>query len=1212
MEDIFKTAGSTQSTKPDAGGAVIRNVPVFGVVKNNIDPTRAGRIQVYISDIGGDDPDDPNNWATVSYMSPFYGLVEATAGEDSEGSYVGNSVSYGVWNSPPDLNSTVICIFINGDPNFGFYIGCAPKPESLHMVPAIGAAKMDEVTFTNSEDQSYGGAEQVPVTNINTNNESLANSDGFLTAKKPIHSYLAAIMFKQGILRDSIRGPITTGAQRESPSRVGWGVSSPGRPIYAGGYTDATIAKAAKEGKDDNGLAIVSRRAGHSIVMDDGDLIGRDQLVRIRSAAGHQILMSDDGQTIFIIHSNGQSWVELGKEGTIDMFCTNSFNVRTQGDINLHADNNINIHAKKKLNLKAEDIYLESEKSTSCKIGTDYKVQTTGKYHLKVGDVMSLASGGAASFLSTNTTFINGSRINLNTGEGPVPDEVAPIPEIVHTDTLFDSVKGFLAAPGALQSITTRTPAHAPWINANQGVNIQTNSNSDSALASAPSSEVAKVNNVSASTPPVSTLSSAALSTVPAMPSVSSSITPQTTGAIVGAMATNVATGPAAAAAAAGIGSIPTTNGIQAVVGKFAQTPAQLESAGILKPGSSSMVNALVEKGTSLTQAFPQNIFTGQAGITNITGFMNSASAQIESVTTNLQKAQTSLTNVGVLTGKESPTAIAGLVMAGVTSGINDTVNAVKNVGSNIAKGLGLSSVGSQNPTLTAMNAGNFAANAAQSSIGGLAPIINTILPVAGLIGGVKLQQKGAVAAAFATVAASLGTLSKPNTTDPLKAAAGLISKTGQILGGKVGATTNALTGGLNSLSQLASGKGSFTQQLSSVSNIVGSIGKIGAITGNSSLAKTASSLTKSISKAGAITNNLSTINKGLSAISLASDPRQTLGGITSILGAAGRTGSILGNTGIAKTALSLSKVTTNSSKILSAVNALSSSKDINQTLGAAGSILSSVNNISKAVSGNSKSTGLFKIPGGSLSVGSLVNASLGSIGIPKNPALGSVISGAVTSAINQVAFPKVMKNTLGGITSGTTPSTPMIAGLATGVNNLAGGFASAASGVSSSIQSGIQGLAGMTLGGLSSAASGALSSTLSSIGFGGANALKIATAAIDTNDVLAINSQVNAVIEDSRVPKPVFGDLDKDSAAELESILQKNEEVGNLLSELDSLQTDIDELRENYYNLEQSLPPGDPSINEAKTQWTESVDQYLQALDAISNLINDDTNGTE
>jgi hypothetical protein len=55
--------------------------------------------------------------------------------------------------------------------------------------------------------------------------------------------------------------------------------------------------------------------------------------------------MSDDGNCFYICHANGQSWIELGQNGTIDLYSTNSVNVRTQGTLNLHADKDINMYA---------------------------------------------------------------------------------------------------------------------------------------------------------------------------------------------------------------------------------------------------------------------------------------------------------------------------------------------------------------------------------------------------------------------------------------------------------------------------------------------------------------------------------------------------------------------------------------------------------------------------------------------------------------------------------------------------------------------------------------------------------------------------------------------------------------------------------------------------------------------------------------------------
>ena len=244
--DNFKPKGQAKNFKNNSGGGVVRNSPIIGVVKNNIDPNHSGRIDVYIADFGARDPNDSKNWTTVGYMSPFFGstLPSGPKGEKDYGSYSQNPSSYGMWFSPPDIGSKVVCIFINGDVNYGYYIGSIMDAELLQMVPAIGTnTKTSSVILNAGESKSYGGATQLPVTNINTNNSKITNTAGFLNAPKPVHSYSASIYFQQGLLRDPVRGPVTSSALRESPSRVGWGVSTPGRPIYQGGFTDETITK---------------------------------------------------------------------------------------------------------------------------------------------------------------------------------------------------------------------------------------------------------------------------------------------------------------------------------------------------------------------------------------------------------------------------------------------------------------------------------------------------------------------------------------------------------------------------------------------------------------------------------------------------------------------------------------------------------------------------------------------------------------------------------------------------------------------------------------------------------------------------------------------------------------------------------------------------------------------------------------------------------
>jgi hypothetical protein len=763
--NVFKPRGATSASKPDAGGAVLRSVPVFGVVKDNIDPIRSGRLRVYIAEMGGQDPNDADSWITVNYMTPFYGLTQGDAPKEGYGTYLQNSSAYGMWFAQPDINTTVICLFINGDPEYGYWIGCVPEPEALYTVPAMGSA--ETVIVNANEGSSYGGATKLPVANINKNNEAINESPTFFNQPKPVHSYLAGVLNQQGLIRDTIRGTIGTSAQRETPSRVGWGVSSPGRPIYEGGFTDETVADAASQGSQQTGLRVVARRAGHSIVMDDGDLIGRDQLIRLRTSLGHQILMSDDGQCLHIIHANGQSWVELGKEGTIDMYATNSVNIRTQGDLNLHADNNINMHAKKDLNIYAENITTNSDKKTNFKIGTDYVTSVNGKTTLKSTGAMSYKSSGEASFASSNNTFINGKKINLNTGEASTtPEEVKPLPTNAHTDTLYDSQKGWAAAPAALLSITSRAPAHAPWSAANQGVDVKINNDADANFPSNPSPAVQAANNTT--TTPAAPVSASVASTVPVTGAISGALDKNATTAMVGQVATIAQSTPAVAAAiknGAGVVSTTVNGAVQniAAIGKMAQSPQALQDAGVLKQGAAKLVDNLVQGGKTVQQALTPNLFAGKPGAENLTNYLNNPTAQVAAQVANFQTAQTQMTQAGVITGKESAGQMAGVVTAAALAGPAAAVNAIKSAAGTLGQSITgpiANLGGAANKLLgnaaSQLGAGNFAGNLASTVTGGLSSIAGSLNGLAkNLTGGAESllnSAKGIAGSAFAAI----------------------------------------------------------------------------------------------------------------------------------------------------------------------------------------------------------------------------------------------------------------------------------------------------------------------------------------------------------------------------------------------------------------------------------------------------------------------------
>ena len=474
-ESIRRTKGRAQSYKFDRGGTPADPGPFVGVVKNNVDPARMGRLQVYIEQFAGGNESDDSLWRTVSYLPPFYGSTFVPGGAPTgPGTFLTNQQSYGMWFTPPDLGVSVICFFVEGDPNQGYYVGVIPDEGINHMIPAIGAARRYQLSPEQQEAlPGLASAELLPVTEINTSNDGITLDPRFFDKIKPVHTYLAAILYQQGLINDTVRGPITSSSQRESPSSV-YGVSTPGRPIFQGGATDRDIKRQLEtEQIRPQDIVVVGRRGGHSIVMDDGDLTGRDNLVRIRTAKGHQITMSDEADCFYIIHANGQTWIEFGTEGTVDVYSTNSVNIRTQGEINLHADKNININAGENLNIRAGNLQIDSLNTTKITSVSDFTLFSDTKLGVLSNGVIALESNRGGWKCSGGLTM-KASRIDLN--GGPAPESVTqpkPIPQYDLDDTKYVEGTGWQVEPGTLNSIVTRAPTHEPYPYHNRGVPVE-------------------------------------------------------------------------------------------------------------------------------------------------------------------------------------------------------------------------------------------------------------------------------------------------------------------------------------------------------------------------------------------------------------------------------------------------------------------------------------------------------------------------------------------------------------------------------------------------------------------------------------------------------------------------------------------------------------------------------------------------------------------
>ena len=331
--------------------------PYLGIVKGNKDPARMGRLKVFIPSLVKTENPTEKQLITCDYLSPFYGAKGAQYTNGVSREFEDSQHSYGFWAVPPDLDTKVLVIFAEGKMDQAYWIGCVQEPYTNHMTPGIAASAntWDKVTGEQEgppgaqqdliDKQKNYGTKTVPAGELNRNTPGALANSNYESTPKPIHPF-ADVLLKQGLIADPIRGTTTSSARRETPSQV-FGISTPGRK-------DTGSQKKKVGSKDSEATDYVTRTTGHTFVMDDGATDGTNQLTRLRTASGHQLLMHDTEGVVYIANGSGNAYIEMQSNGRIDIYSgVGGINMRTEGDFNLHSDSNINMHANGQVRFSA-------------------------------------------------------------------------------------------------------------------------------------------------------------------------------------------------------------------------------------------------------------------------------------------------------------------------------------------------------------------------------------------------------------------------------------------------------------------------------------------------------------------------------------------------------------------------------------------------------------------------------------------------------------------------------------------------------------------------------------------------------------------------------------------------------------------------------------------------------------------------------------------
>jgi uncharacterized protein (DUF2345 family) len=135
----------------------------------------------------------------------------------------------------------------------------------------------------------------------------------------------------------------------------------------------------------------------------------------VKTAAGHQIILDDANERIYVSTAKGATWIELDQDGRVHVFAKDSISMSTGGDFNLTAGGNINMYAAGEVNFQA---------------GAAMKLAACAAMNITGDAGTNLTSGAGFNILASGDLIQTGSNIHLN-GPGAAEAECPTTPDIV-------------------------------------------------------------------------------------------------------------------------------------------------------------------------------------------------------------------------------------------------------------------------------------------------------------------------------------------------------------------------------------------------------------------------------------------------------------------------------------------------------------------------------------------------------------------------------------------------------------------------------------------------------------------------------------------------------------------------------------------------------------------------------------------------------------
>lgn len=345
---------------------------MIGEVINNNDPQQMGRVQVHIATQSTDRNLTPSlqHFPWASYASPFGGIDSVSrrgpASPDAQfpdyGDNTEGPVAYGMW-AIPKVGARVLLCSVDNDPNQLYWFGCIYPNSTPHTLPH---GRYSVRTGSGEPDGPLSTTES-PIAPLYDNLTKAFGDRSNFEWRSRGADYQAAAATKKRVDDADPRTQILSEVHDDGEETLteGDGTNFGDDYNYRQGYglsrsdpeldtnTEADILRDRQVEKNlESQVNSWTSPGFHAISMDDRQQNAR---MRFRSSTGHQIILDDTNERIYISSNEGRNWIEMDSDGHVYIFSEESISMRAEGDLNLTAEKTVRLTGKEGVHIQTEN-----------------------------------------------------------------------------------------------------------------------------------------------------------------------------------------------------------------------------------------------------------------------------------------------------------------------------------------------------------------------------------------------------------------------------------------------------------------------------------------------------------------------------------------------------------------------------------------------------------------------------------------------------------------------------------------------------------------------------------------------------------------------------------------------------------------------------------------------------------------------------------------